>query len=165
MFIRSSYVYYVTRRGAALSKAPPTFHAFLSAGQVPSRDSQIAGVRLTPTSRCRKMPNVRCQSAGRGHCQLEAAGAAMVVTSYRMRKRSVMSVRRWTAQRWCRRRRKCLPTWPHGSRNHCACSGDVNRCKPRSRRRGGGCAFSAWLFRPLCGRCSTPGSTVRNAAP
>jgi hypothetical protein len=54
--------------------------------------------------------------------------------------------------------RKWLLTALKGSRNRCACAGDLNRWSTRSRFRTGRCEFSARLFRPLWRRCSVCGS-------
>jgi hypothetical protein len=47
----------------------------------------------------------------------------------------------------------------------CRPPGDRKPCIIRSRFRIGRCEFSARLFHPLCGRCSTSGMTYRFAAP
>jgi hypothetical protein len=52
-----------------------------------------------------------------------------------------------------------------GGEKTLACLADLNRFICRSRRRVGWCEFSAWLFNPLCCRCSTPGMISRFAAP
>jgi hypothetical protein len=126
----------------------------------------VAVVYLVTARDCQLNPVDGDERAGEGMMDGSSPGQAAAgspVTSRHVAKRACIVWRYSGAGRWCRRGRKWSEMGPNGLRNCCACSGDLNRCSARSRRRVGRCEFSARLLSPLCRRCTTPGSTRRTA--
>src|SRR3954463_7545413 len=101
---------------------------------------------------------------GRRRRGAQAAAATPLMSAHVSNARALVA-RYSLAERWSRRRWKRLLIWSWVERNRCACRGDLKRFIWRSRRRVGWCEFSARLLRPLCLRCSTPGSRSFLAAP